>query len=344
MKRLNLKQLFLHATIVSSTFLITSAAWAEQVIRVGSWLPPQHTMNKDVLPTWGKWIEEATEGRVKLKIEFPGGDPKALLDQVQDGTYEAAWTFHGYYPGRFKLTKAVELPGMENGAEAASMAHWRVFEKYFAKAGEHEGVAVMGLFTHAPGQIHLAKPIEKLADLKGKKLRIGGGVQTDIGNKLGIEGVAAPASKVYELLSQGVADGAMLPMGEKKTLRIKEVAPFTLKFPNGLYLGSFVIVMNEDFLAGLDEKDREAIKKVSGEKLSVLAGKYWNQEAIEGEADARASGNTIMEATDEMKKELAELTKDFDQSWIDSVKDRNVDAKAALDELRALARDYKSGN
>ena len=344
MKRLTIQRAVMRATVISTVLFMSSAAWAEKVIRVGSWLPPAHTMNANVLPTWGKWIEEATEGRVKLKIEYPGGDPKALLDQVQDGAYEAAWTFHGYYPGRFKLTKAVELPGMQNGAEAASVAHWRVHEKDFAKANEHEGVTVMGLFTHGPGQIHLAKPIEKLADLKGKKLRIGGGVQTDIATKLGVEGVSAPGSKVYELLSQGVADGAMMPMGEKKTLRLKEVAPFSIKFPDGMYLGSFVVIMNDDFLKSLDEKDRDAIMKVSGEKLSALAGKEWGIEAAEGEADAVKAGNTIKEADDALKAQFAELTKDFDKNWVDSVKERGVDAEGALKELRSIASSYKSAN
>ena len=338
MKRLAIQRAVMRATVVSVALLMSSAAWAETVIRVGSWLPPAHTMNADVLPTWGKWIEEATEGRVKLKIEYPGGDPKALLDQVQDGAYEAAWTFHGYYPGRFKLTKMVELPGIEGGAKGASIAHWRVNEKYLSKSKEHDGVVLAGLFTHGPGQIHLAKPIEKLADLKGKKIRIGGGVQADIGKAMGLEGVAAPGSKVYEILAQGVADGAFMPMGEKKTLRLKEVAPFSIKFPNGMYLGSFMIILNQEFMDKLDPKDREAIMKVSGEKLSALAGEKWGAEAEEGEKDALAAGNTIKEATPEMLAEFAEMTKDFDKNFLESVKDSGIDAAAALKELREISK------
>ncbi|HBR96640.1 MAG TPA: C4-dicarboxylate ABC transporter substrate-binding protein, partial [Gammaproteobacteria bacterium] len=71
---------------------------AETVMRVGSWLPPTHTQNATVLPTWGEWIAEATEGRVKLKIEYINGHPKSVLDQVQDGAYDAGWTYHGYFP------------------------------------------------------------------------------------------------------------------------------------------------------------------------------------------------------------------------------------------------------
>lgn len=336
----NISRLFLCLIITATSMLFTGQAFADKTMRVGSWLPPKHTMNKDVLPTWGKWISEATEGRVTLKIEYPGGHPKAMLGNVQDGVFDAAWTFHGYFPGRFKLTKIVELPGLGAGAEAASAAHWRINEKYLARAGEHRGVVLGALFTHGPGQIHLREPITSLKDMNGKKIRIGGGVQTEIANRMGVKGVAAPGSKVYEILSQGVADGVFMPMGEKRTLRLKEVAPFTMKFPTGMYLGSFGVFINPDFLDSLSEKDRKAILSVSGEKLSAMAGRYWGEDVKVGEADARAFGNNIMEAPASILKEFDSLTAGMDEEWVKAVADRGIDAKKALKELREIARSY----
>jgi len=336
MRKLN--HLLLGAAVVAATSFAAPQAMAEKVMRVGSWLPPTHNMNAEVLPTWGKWIEEATEGRVTVKVEYPGGHPKAFWDTVQDGVFDAGWTFHGYAPGRFKLTKIVELPGLGADAEAASVAHWRINEKYLAKAGEHNGIVLAGLFTHGPGQIHLREPIASLDELKGKKIRIGGGVQTDIAERMGIAGVAAPGSKVYEILSQGVADGVFMPMGEKQSLRLKEVAPFTMKFPHGMYLGSFAIFLNPDFMASLDEKDRAAIMSVSGEKLSAMAGKSWGDAATRGEKDAREFGNDIVDASDAIKADFDARVADMESAWLKDVADRGVDASAALAELREIAR------
>ncbi len=100
MKKMN--KLMLGASIAMTTVIISPQVMAEKIMRVGSWLPPAHNMNSEVLPTWGKWIEEATEGRVKIKVEYPGGHPKAFLDQVQDGAFDAGWTYNGFFPGRFK--------------------------------------------------------------------------------------------------------------------------------------------------------------------------------------------------------------------------------------------------
>lgn len=317
---------------------VSGHVMAETVMRVGSWLPPTHTQNANVLPTWGEWISEATEGRVKLKIEYVSGHPKSVLDQVQDGAFDAGWTYHGYFPGRFILTQLPELPLHGIGAEAASVAHWRIHEKYLSAGGEHKGVIVAGLFTHGPGQIHMAKPIASLTDMKGKKIRVGGGIQGEIGKRMGIEGVPAPGSKVYEILSQGVADGVFMPMGEKKSLRLKEVAPFTMKFPGGMYLGSFGFFLSPDFMDSLSDADRAAIMSVSGEKLSQLAGAAWEANDDIGEADAKDSGNNIMDASDAVNAEFAELVTGMDELWIEQAGKRGIDAAAALKEFREIAQ------
>ena len=77
------KYLALTAVLLS----LSHIASAETIMRVASWLPPTHVQNAVVWPTWGKWIEEATEGRVKLEIEYGLGHPKTLFELVQMGLY-----------------------------------------------------------------------------------------------------------------------------------------------------------------------------------------------------------------------------------------------------------------
>ncbi len=319
-------------------------AVADTTLRVASWLPPTHPQNAVVWPTWAKWVEDATEGRVKVAIEYGMGDPKTMFELVEDGVVDASFSYHGYVPGRFKLTQAVEQPMLADSAEAASVAHWRVHEKYFAQAHEHEGLEVIGLFTHGPGQIHMANPITSLKDLSGKKIRLGGGVQGEIGHRLGVTAVGAPAPKVYEMMQQGVIDGVFIPMGEQKSLRLNEVARNVVMLPGGMYLGSFAMFMNPDFLADLDQKDRDAIMSVSGEKLSAMAGRAWDAGDMEGLKTAQEAGVniTMVKEGDAMAAEFVELTKGMDDAFHEMAADRGVDTKAALAELREIARSYKA--
>lgn len=107
-----------------------------------------------------------------------------------------------------------------------------------------------------------------------------------------------------------------------------------------MYLGSFGVFINPDFMASLSKKDQAAIMSVSGEKLSAMAGRYWGEDAKIGEADARAYGNTIMDATPEIQKEFQTMTAGIEANWLKEVEDRKVKAKDALWELRSIARSY----
>ncbi len=310
---------------------------------MASWLPPTHTQNTVVWPTWAKWVEDATEGRVKVVVEYGMGHPKTMFELVEDGVVDASFSYHGYVPGRFKLTQMVEQPLLGTNAEAASVAHWRIHQKYLAEANEHDGLEVIGLFTHGPGQIQLVEPIESLTELKGKKIRLGGGVQGEIGHRMGVTAVGAPAPKVYEMMQQGVIDGVFIPLIDQKGLRLKEVARNVVALPGGMYMGSFSIFMNPDFLDDLDPQDRQAILDVSGEKLSAMAGRAWDAGDKDGLAAAQEAGvNVIMVKPDDaFAQEFVTLTKGMDDAFIESVADRGVDTRSALQELREVARTYK---
>jgi len=333
------------AALAIGALTLSSGVWAETVLRVGTWLPPSNPQNAVVWPTWAKWVEEATEGRVRVEVQEGLGHPKTLFQLVEDGVIDASFSYHGYVPGRFKLPQAVEQPGLGVSAEAASVALWRVYKKYFEQADEFAGLEVIGMFTHGPGYIHSKEPLTSWDQIKGKKIRIGGGVQSALGERMGITPVAAPAPKVYEMLQQGVIDAVFMPMGEQKALRLHEVAPNVTELPGGMYLGSFSIFMNPDFLDELDPQDREAILSVSGEKLSQMAGKAWDGIDAEGYKVAQESGVNLIEvkADDPMAQQFNAMIAGMKQEWIDSVADRNVDARAAIDELWSIARDYEAG-
>ncbi|RRC99029.1 TRAP transporter substrate-binding protein [Amphritea balenae] len=322
---------------------LSSSVLAETKMRVASWLPPTHPQNAVVLDTWGKWIDEATEGRVKMVIEYGMGHPKTMFDLVEDGVVDASWSVHGYIPGRFKLTESVELPNLNASAEAASVALWRVSNKYYKQANEHEGLTLAALFTHGPGQIHLAEPISSLTEMEGRKIRLGGGIQGALGERMGVTPVGAPAPKVYEMMQQRVVDGVFIPAGEQKTLRLNEVTKQLVLLPGGMYTMSFSMFLNPDFMAGLSQADQQAIMKVSGEKLSALAGRAWDAGDTEGLKIAKEAGVSILEVKpgDQIDREFQAMIKGMDEDYLARVADRNVDAAAALKELRDIARSYK---
>src|SRR5699024_10826528 len=209
-----------------------------------------------------------------------------------------------------------------------------------------DGLELLALFTHGPGVMQTNFPIESLDDLKGKKIRVGGGVQAEIGKRLEIVPVAAPGNKVYELLQTGVVDGVFMPMSEQKAQRLFEVALHIMMLPKGMYLGSFVMFINPDFMDSLSEEDAEAIRSVSGEKLSIFAGKAWDTEDKESLEYAIENGATVteLEEDDPIAKAYMEDMEGLDDAWLERVADKGVDAQAALDMAREEVENYTPAN
>lgn len=316
--------------------LFTTTANAEKTLRVATWLPAGHSQNAEALPQWAKMVETATEGRVKVVIENHTGHPKTIFSAVEDGIVEAGWTVNAYLPGRFDLTGMAEIPGGMKDAEKASVALWKVQQEYFAKAKEYEGLVLLGMWVHAAGVMHTTFPVNNISDLKDKKIRLGGGMINVLAERMGVTPVSAPAPKSYELLQQKVVDGTFLPTGESKFFKLSEVTTDMTVFPTALYTTVFSFIANPAFMDSLDKKDRDAIMSVSGEKLSQLEGKVWQAMHPMGLEFARSNGIKVVELKDDDQrvKDVAKMTADMDQTWIDSVKERGVDAKAALAAFR----------
>ena len=145
------------------------------------------------------------------------------------------------------------------------------------------------------------------------------------------------------MLQQGVIDGIFMPMAQQKSLRLNEVTKYITVFPAGMYMGSFSMFINPEFMEDLDDRDREAILAVSGEKLSAMAGRAWEEGDMEGYEEARKAGVEINElsADSPLAVEFNKMISGMDQIWVESVADREVDGPAVMKELRDIAHTYK---
>ncbi|MGO1500082.1 MAG: TRAP transporter substrate-binding protein [Marinobacter sp.] len=329
-------QMILRIATVLTLALFATVSHAETRLTMSSWLPSGHPLVKDVMKPWAASVEEATEGRVKVMM-LPSslGHPKAHYDIARDGQADITYSAHGYTPGRFKLYKMVEFPFGGNSAEAASIAYWRVYNEHLKQANEHRGVKLLGLFTHGPGHIHNSKRrVSSPSDLEGLKLRVGGGIMNDIISDLGAVTIQKPSSSIYQLMSNGVADGTLFPLESVAAFNIQDRATHTTLVPGGLYNFSFFLVMNEDRFNNLSEEDQKAIESVSGEAVAKLAGQVWDAEDAKGLAVMKENGNDIIEADEAFVNAIAEASAPLEAEWLETAKKMGVDGEAAIKAFR----------
>ncbi|MEM8552964.1 MAG: TRAP transporter substrate-binding protein [Pseudomonadota bacterium] len=311
-------------------------ASAQTTLRVSNWLPPSHPIVKDIVVPWGEAVEEATEGRVEVEVmAAPIGSPPAQYDLIRDGAADVAFGVHGYTPNRFGLTTIAELPFLSDSSEDLSVAYQEVHDAFFADADEHRGVHLLGVWVHGPGGIYTTgEPVGSLEDTDGLKMRVGGGLANMVAQRLGMVPVSAPSPQVFEILSNGVADGILFPPESVPFFRIDSVLKHGVEVPGGLYNTSFFMIMNSDTWDGLSDEDKAAIDGLSGVALARRAGQAWDAADAAGRDAMTAAGMTLSTAPEAFVGEITEALDGVDAVFLDAAKEKGVDGEAALSALR----------
>jgi TRAP-type C4-dicarboxylate transport system substrate-binding protein len=237
-----------------------------------------------------------------------------------------------------------ELPGAGTTAEINSVAYSRIYWKHFHRVGEYNGVKLLAVWTHGPGQMfNVKRPIHSLADLKGMKIRTGGGIAEKFGNLLGASAFVKPAPESYELLSSGVADGVFFPLESIVSFKLDKVVKYATIFPGGFYSSAFGFFMNEDKWNKLAKQDQDIIEKNAGETAARSNGQSWDRADQLGLAGLTAAGAKIETAPPAFVKEVMSRAKELDVEWIKSADAKSVDGAKVLAEFRQELKKVASG-
>jgi TRAP-type C4-dicarboxylate transport system substrate-binding protein len=190
---------------------------------------------------------------------------------------------------------AVDLPmGYPNGKVASRVA--QEFAKVF-KPKELSDVKVLYLHAHGPGLLHTKKPVKKLEDLKGMKIRATG-LSAKIVTALGGVPVAMPQGGTYEALKKGVVEGTFGPMEVLKGWKQAEVVKYTTECYSIGYTTTFFVVMNLDKWNALPADMKKIFDEVS-DKYTDVHGKVWDKTDQEGRKYALSLGNEFITLSDE---------------------------------------------
>jgi len=290
--------LFLCIVAISATLILSgslSAKAAPIKLTFSIFFPPTHGQTKAAMD-WAKEIETQTNNRVQITV-FPGGtltNAKQCYSGVVEGISDLGFSLFAYSKGRFPVMAAVDLPmGYPNGKTASRVAH--EFAKTF-NPKELRDVKVMYLHAHGPGLLHTKKPVRKLEDLKGMKIR-STGLSAKVVEALGGVPVAMPQGGTYEALQKGVVEGTFGPIEVLKGWKQAEVIKYTTECYSVGYTTTFFIVMNLDKWNALPDDIKQIFEKIS-EKYVEVHGNVWDSTDKEGRKYTESLGNKIIPLSD----------------------------------------------
>ena len=180
---------------------------------------------------FSKTVKALSGGKFEVSVH-PAGElmpPFGVVDAIQNGTIEMAQTAPYYFTGKspifafgcavpFGLTARQMDAWMEHGNGRKLMDAFYAQYNIKSRSAGNTGTQMGGWYR---------KEIKTANDLKGLKMRLGGGLFGEAMQKLGVVPQNMPAGEVYQALEKGTLDAVEFvgPYDDEK-LGFNKVAPF----------------------------------------------------------------------------------------------------------------------
>jgi TRAP-type transport system periplasmic protein len=316
------------AVMIFSFGALTSYG-ADKVItlRYANLFPPASKVSV-ISDEWCKEVEKKTNGRVKVQY-FPASSlsrPSETYDDVMRGVVDIGMSFCGYTGGRFPLTEVIDLPlGYKSSYQATNLAN-AYLDKF--KPKEFDGTKVMYLHTSPPHRLFAKKPVQKLEDLKGLKIR-STGTSAEVVKALGGVSVAMPMSDAYDALQKGVADGIVGPFEPLIGWRLIDVVNDGTLFSSA-YVNVSYVVMNKDKWQSIAPEDQKIIEQINQEWIEK-EGTLWDQLEDEARKLFLDKGKKVIQLSGEEDALWTKRLQPVLAKYVENMKAKGLPGQEALD-------------
>ncbi|MDP6430438.1 MAG: TRAP transporter substrate-binding protein [Rhodospirillales bacterium] len=333
---------FVAATAVvgaSALFTAPQASAQEVKMRLHTFVPPVSRSFKNVT-WWAKQVEKKSGGRIKITL-FPsrqlGGKPSDLYDQARRGFVDMIYSLPGYSPGRFPRSEVFELPFIGGKSpKIMSPAMMSVYDPWLK--GDYKDTHPILIFAAGDMALFSHKPLNKLEDLKGLKVRVSGRLLGRAFKSIGATPVGIPGIKMAEAFQRHVIDAVFTAWTISLPTKIVRMAShFALP---GLSNPVLMIVMNKKSYDGLPGDLKKVVDSTSGMKLAKEFGARWEKDDLPGIGVAKKSGKPYRVFTADERKRWASAASSVTAGWVADMKKKGIDGDGLIKAARAAMAKY----
>ncbi len=289
---------------------------------------PVTTQQAQLADQWCKEVTKRTNGRVKVTF-YPAGtlvQAPLIYDGVVKGIADVGWSFLSYTRGKFPLTEVIDLPlGYKSGYTATKMVN-EYYKKF--KPKELDEVKVMYLHAHGPGILSTKKPVYKLEDLSGMKIR-STGLSAKIVQALGGAPVGMSIAEAYDALRTGVVEGIQIPVEALQQWKFADLTKFTTENYSSAYESAGFCVMNKARWNSFPPDIQNIIEKINEEWIEKT-GRLWDQMDKDGKVFAQGKGIKFITLSKEEDVRWAGRMKPIIDEYLASMKAKNLPGGEAL--------------
>ncbi len=258
---------------------------------------------------WCKTFKEKSGGELEIKpfaAKSVAADNNALFEAVKTGVLQGMNPFTLYWAG--KIPASVFLSSYPAGPDQPaqwdtmfdSLGMLKIAREIYAK----HGLFYVGHIHHDANIIHSKKPVKSLEDFKGMKLRVPGGMVSEVFQSFGASTVSLPGSDIFPALEKGTIDAAdYVGPAVNWDLGFAQVTKYILFGPPGLMsVYQPVDLMDLTINMGAWKRASDTMKQLV--ENEVRAYSYWHyigiqKRNVEALAKFKEAGSTVSRMTPE---------------------------------------------
>ncbi len=271
-------------------------------------------------PFWSKTIPAKSNGQITADIRGfneMGLKGPELLRLMTQGVISFGTATLSYFASDNPINEAIDLSGMAPDVDTA-LAVTHAFEPVYAKFyGDSARIKVLGISTQPAQVLFCAVPIKGLADIKGKKVRVGSRNQAEFVEAFGGASVTMAFGEVVPALQNRVVDCAITGSLSGYTAKWYEVATHLYALP--INWNQLIHAVNQKAWDQLDPKVRTFLQENIDQMVAAIWQAAGDQTQQGFDCNTGAAGCTLpdkgkmvlVEPTDEdralLKKTFAEV-------------------------------------
>ncbi|MGS2744828.1 TRAP transporter substrate-binding protein DctP [Halomonas sp. LS-001] len=227
--------------------------------------------NLDLIKIDQHWVEMVNKlAGDDLQINFRAGGTlmpgTEVFDATETGAIQAAGDWPGYWAGRSPaFSPLATTTSLFNGVDYLNwIQQWGGFELYQEVYGKYNMVYLPYGITNNESGFMGNTPIESIADLEGKRLRLSGRDQGRVLEILGGSQVTLAGGEVYQAIERGVIDaGEFSTPGVDYNAGFSEVADYWSTPGWHQSASVFGVMINKDAWDELSEETQDILKIAS---------------------------------------------------------------------------------
>lgn len=258
-------------------------------------------------------IQEKSGGRIKIKHYGAGSlyNAKTIMPAIAKHQIDMG-VLHVALVGR-------RSPDLEFIGSFGAQGCWESYDHYFrfldtpqvrklatAEFTKYFNSQLLAALSFGTGLVgRRDKPIEKVADYKGLKMRTSGTAQATMYKALGAIPVGLSSKEIYTALQRGTIQGATSGMSRWRRSKLYEVAPYLTIDPTLPYL-SMWLVINNDTWNKLSEVDKKLFTETA-KQIEAWTRKNAAEERTADLTFLKSKAKALVELPPDQRKKLISI-------------------------------------